>query len=467
MSPGTKTRLLQGLRRQLPHLGLTQQLRLGFGLVALTTAISGALSVAGFQRVARHAEAAALVLEEKIQSGESGSQAANGHWGNPYLAADGSYRGDHDGQIPQRVPGADPDHVLARLRAVSANARRSETHAMGFAVAAGLFALAASIGLIQRIRTPLKALSDALRLPGGSCDDDQDKHTGPAEVDLGAAVQAAQAFQSEALEARTRLADAEVKGAQLAQTNDELEGFVRSVTHDLKAPLASMTGFLRIARESIEEGDTKGAIPLLARAEQASLRADKLVRELLELAKIGRSGEPEAVHVGDEVTKALDELEAAITTAGMAVDVNPRLGVAFVDPRALRQILGNIIGNAVKYGSSGPAPMLRIASVETNRGLQVRISDNGPGIPAGARGRAFAPFERLTDSCEGSGLGLSLVERAMANAGGTVTVEDTPGGGATFVLHFPSPTEWGLMESTFSTDMEPAAGTTETHQYGD
>lgn len=460
MSPGTKSRLFQGLRRQLPHLGLTQQLRLGFGLVALTTAISGALSVAGFQRVARHAEAASLVLAEKIESGEAGARAPDWYWESSHSAVDGEER--------RGIAGADPKQVLARLRAVSANARRSETHAMGFAVAAGLLALAASLGLIQRIRGPLRALSDALHLPRRpDSGEDNDKPSLGAEVDLGAAVQAAQVFQTEAIEARTRLADAEVKGAQLAQTNDELEGFVRSVTHDLKAPLASMTGFLRIAREALEEGDTQGAIPLLRRAEQASLRADKLVRELLELAKIGRSGEPEALHIGDEIARTLDELDGAIAAADMAIDVTPQLGVAFIDPRAMRQILGNVIGNAVKYGSSDAAPVLRIASTQTGRGLQVRISDNGPGIPLGARGRAFAPFERLTDSGEGSGLGLSLVERAMANAGGTVTVEDTPGGGATFVLHFPSPAEWGLVENAIPSDMEPASGTSEAHEYGD
>ena len=463
---GTNSRLHHALVRQLPHLGLTQHLRLGFGLLALTITICGAMSASGFQRVARHADAASALLAKKIEDGEAKER--------PYGWAEGEYRSilapDEPPANARAGDRASPEEVLARLRAVSANARRSESLATGFALAAGLFALAASIGLIQRIRTPLRAGQGARRTPAGAGPEPDPAppavDAGVEEVDLGAALKAAHAFQSEALEAQTRLASAEVKGAELAQTNDDLEGFVRSVSHDLKAPLASMTGFLRIARETLEDGDPEGAIPLLDRAEQASLRADRLVRELLELARIGRSGEPEAVHVRDFVANVLEEHDAAIEASDMKIEAEPELGVVFADPRALRQILSNVIGNALIHGSSAAEPRLCIACARSDDGLQLRIADNGAGIPRDSRGRAFVPFERLTDRGEGSGLGLSLVERAMARAGGIVTVEDTPGGGATFVLHFPAPPERDVAESPVLVEALAFPGGAPSCEYG-
>jgi two-component system sensor histidine kinase KdpD len=126
------------------------------------------------------------------------------------------------------------------------------------------------------------------------------------------------------------------------------------------------------------------------------------------------------------------------TASAKEVRLEPRGPTAVMlrsDAMRLEQILMNLVGNAIRHGPAGSAITV---TVDDGGGVRVRVSDHGPGIPAALRARVFEPFERFdVDSGGGTGLGLAVSRRLAELMGGELDVEDTPGGGATFVLSLP------------------------------
>jgi two-component system sensor histidine kinase KdpD len=134
--------------------------------------------------------------------------------------------------------------------------------------------------------------------------------------------------------------------------------------------------------------------------------------------------------------RCLASLEPSATAKGVRLEVRgPDTVPLRSDPVRLEQILMNLVGNAIRHG---PADTAVTATVDRTRGVHVRVSDCGPGVPAALRVRVFEPFERFDpDSGGGTGLGLAVSKRLAELLGGGLSVEDTPGGGATFVLALP------------------------------
>jgi signal transduction histidine kinase len=135
------------------------------------------------------------------------------------------------------------------------------------------------------------------------------------------------------------------------------------------------------------------------------------------------------------LTRVLGGLETSATAkkVGLAGRCPPMM--LRTDPVRLEQILVNLLSNAIRHAPEGTDVDVRVTLART---LEVRVSDHGPGVPAGLRERVFQPFERFDpDSGGGTGLGLAVASRMAILLGGGLTVEDTPGGGATFVLVLP------------------------------
>jgi two-component system sensor histidine kinase KdpD len=136
--------------------------------------------------------------------------------------------------------------------------------------------------------------------------------------------------------------------------------------------------------------------------------------------------------VDEVVAQALDALGEA--SRGVRVDVPHDLPDVTADPGLLERVLANLIANAIHYASADHPPLVT-ASALAGR-LEVRVIDQGPGIPPEAQDAVFAPFQRLgdTDNRTGVGLGLALSRGLTEAMGGTLTPEDTPGGGLTMVV---------------------------------
>jgi two-component system sensor histidine kinase KdpD len=181
---------------------------------------------------------------------------------------------------------------------------------------------------------------------------------------------------------------------------------------------------------------------LLATADESLDRLTHLVENLLDMSRLqagALSLFPRPVGVDEVVATALD----ALSPLGRDIKVDIPLSVPAVraDPAILERIVVNLVQNALRYAPDGKPPLVA-ASVLGDR-VELRVVDQGPGIPGEDKDRMFVPFQRLgdTDNTTGVGLGLALSSGLTEAMGGTLTAEDTPGGGLTMIVSLPAAVE--------------------------
>ena len=225
--------------------------------------------------------------------------------------------------------------------------------------------------------------------------------------------------------------------SQLTDANKELEAFSYSVSHDLRAPLRAINGFIQMLEE-----DTRGQLAAepqryLRVIHESSRKMGQLIDDLLAFSRVGRA----------EMRKTEVELDAlvrgviaglAVTTAGRNIewDIGP-LPAVQGDPALLRQVFSNLIGNAIKYSRHRDPARIEIGVAEaTGDDVTLYVRDNGAGFDMRYVHKLFGVFQRLhtAEEFEGTGVGLALVQRIVVRHGGRVWAEGAPGQGATF--HF-------------------------------
>jgi signal transduction histidine kinase len=258
---------------------------------------------------------------------------------------------------------------------------------------------------------------------------------------FGARLMVTQARQRRAL---ADLGASERRYSELARgleaKNDELERFTFTVSHDLRSPLITITGFLGFVERAVESGDAAAARADLARIRAAATRMERLLRDLLELSRVGRVSTPaQEVPVEALARDAVAAVQGELTARGVQVRVEPGLPTVYGDPVRLREVLQNLLENAVRYVAGQPLPLVTIGSAgDDPRGLRLLfVRDNGVGIDPRHHQRIFGLFEKLEPGSEGSGVGLAIVERVVKLHGGRVWVESAAGQGATFWFTLP------------------------------
>jgi signal transduction histidine kinase len=254
--------------------------------------------------------------------------------------------------------------------------------------------------------------------------------------------------------ATRRAAEVELLAAKEAaeQANQAKTRFVAMVTHELRTPLNGVLGYAQLLR--IEGGLSSSQDARVGAMMQAGRHLLDMIEHVLDFATI-ESGRielhPTAVSVRDLTEECIALVGPMATERGLQLRVVqshdvPRQIVA--DPARLRQVLLNLLGNAVKYTDAGGVE-LRLAAGTSAGGLRVEIADTGRGIDAASRDRLFQDFERLdnTNSVEGAGLGLAIAARIVGRMGGTIKYlpnsdvanpnGTAPGGGSVFWFELP------------------------------
>ncbi len=231
-------------------------------------------------------------------------------------------------------------------------------------------------------------------------------------------------------EAHGRLAAA---NAELRRSNADLTDFAGAVSHDLVAPLAAVGGYL----ELLGDLDTGGprTQSWVSSAAQAVTRMRDLIDALLDYAAAGSAPvRTRPVPLGDLLAQVLQDLGGDIAAAGARVGVPAGLPTLTGDPVLIRQLLQNLISNAIKYREPS-----RPCRIEISAGADsVLIADNGIGIPPERRDEVFDMFTRVDGvPVPGHGIGLSSCLRIAERHGGTITLGDTPGGGTTVLVTLP------------------------------
>jgi light-regulated signal transduction histidine kinase (bacteriophytochrome) len=221
---------------------------------------------------------------------------------------------------------------------------------------------------------------------------------------------------------------------QLEAANRELESFAYAVSHDLRAPLRSMSGFSQILRESAPAELDEKSRHYLQRIHEASQRMSGLIEDLLGLSRIGRADlNPRPVsltQVAQDTAAALAEKQPE---RRVEVVVAPDMTVA-ADARLLRIAMDNLVGNAFKYTTRASQPRVEVGVQTGESGPVYFVRDNGVGFDMAYAHKLFVPFQRLHPEAEfaGSGIGLVTVQRIIARHGGRIWVEAQPDQGATF-----------------------------------
>lgn len=223
--------------------------------------------------------------------------------------------------------------------------------------------------------------------------------------------------------------------------NAELERFAYTVSHDLKSPLITIRGYMGHLEASALAGDMAAFTQDAVRINRAAARMEDLLRDLLELSRVGRVVNPdENVSMAEVAQEAADLLQGPLLERGVKFEIEGGLPVVRGDRRRLVEVVQNLVENAAKFMGRQQEPVVRIGVREIQGETVLFVSDNGIGIDTRHRDKVFELFEKLTPQTEGTGVGLALVKRIVEAHGGKVWVESEGSGhGSTFFFTLRSP----------------------------
>jgi signal transduction histidine kinase len=224
------------------------------------------------------------------------------------------------------------------------------------------------------------------------------------------------------------------------------------VSHELRTPLSAILGFGELlARDQLSDSQRHSVEQILAGGRHLLT----LVEDVLELSRVGAGSldlDPAPIEIEAELAQiaALTGPLAAEKSLSLEVEGVDGPLYAYADRRRLKQILLNLISNAIKYNRPGGSITLTVAADHDNR-IRIDVRDTGDGMTRAQLGRLFVPFERLDASAhgiEGNGLGLAL-SKALAEAmGGAIAVASTPGTGSVFTVRLPAVAATGRASDT-------------------
>lgn len=232
---------------------------------------------------------------------------------------------------------------------------------------------------------------------------------------------------------RLLIHELEMRNTNLAAVNKELESFAYSISHDLRAPLRGIDGFIYLlCAEYGEKLDAQGK-GYLDRARAAAQRMGSLIDDILELSRISRHNMRRSkVNLSQLAHEVLEELAQAAPERKVEIRVENDC-FAFGDPQLLRLMMQNLLENAWKYTGREAAPQIEFGREASEEAEVFYVRDNGVGFDMAYAERLFSPFQRLhkPEEFAGSGIGLATVARIVHNHGGDVWAESAPGKGAT------------------------------------
>jgi light-regulated signal transduction histidine kinase (bacteriophytochrome) len=222
---------------------------------------------------------------------------------------------------------------------------------------------------------------------------------------------------------------------RLQAVNQELEAFSYSVSHDLRAPLRHIIGYVEMLKKHAGAALNEKSIRYLKIIAESGQRMGQLIDDLLAFSRLGRAEmKPTAVDLNEITKEAVAGLHLEI--ANRKIDwVRQKLPVVQGDPSMLRQVLVNLVANAVKYTRPREVAIIEIGCASKSEGEVVLfVRDNGVGFDMQYVHKLFGVFERLhrSDEFEGTGVGLANVRRIIARHGGRTWAEGALNQGATF-----------------------------------
>jgi PAS domain S-box-containing protein len=238
-----------------------------------------------------------------------------------------------------------------------------------------------------------------------------------------------------------RVAD---RTAQLEDANKELQAFSYSVSHDLRAPLRHVLGFVDLLKKGIGSSLSEENLSHLTTISEEAKRMGILIDDLLAFSRFGQAAlQKRDVNLDTLVKETLKDFQGDTTERNIAWNIHP-LTPVWADRAMLRMVLVNLISNAVKFTGGRAEPEIEIGSTSNGNNETVTfVRDNGAGFNPKYTSKLFGVFQRLhsRDEFEGTGIGLANVQRIIHRHGGRAWAEGVVDGGATFYFSIPKQNE--------------------------
>ncbi|HLO74876.1 MAG TPA: ATP-binding protein [Magnetospirillum sp.] len=227
---------------------------------------------------------------------------------------------------------------------------------------------------------------------------------------------------------------------KLAQSNQDLQQFAYTVSHDLQEPLRMISSYVQLLGRRLSPAMDDDCREFIGYAVDGAARMSRMIADLVEFSRVESRGGPlEDVDAGRVIADAVANLSLAIEESHAQIQVAGPLPCVVGDASQLVRLFQNLIGNAVKFRSPDRPPCVRIGVREMEGMAEFSVADNGIGIPEEAFERIFQIFQRLHGRGEydGTGIGLAIVRRTAERHGGRVWVESAPGEGSVFYVTLP------------------------------
>jgi PAS domain S-box-containing protein len=226
----------------------------------------------------------------------------------------------------------------------------------------------------------------------------------------------------------------------LRQTIADLEAFSQGLSHDMRAPLRAIRNLTRIFMEDYGVNVAPDGLDLLRRVADSTDRMDRLMQDLLAFSRVTLQPIEFGVVDPEKLIRELINERPEFRRPKATIEIQSPLLSVRAHPASLMQCLANLLSNAVKFVGPGIVPRVRIWSERINDQVRLLVEDNGIGIPREAQRKVFEVFKRLHSATdyEGSGIGLSLVRKAVERMGGKVGLESEPGEGSRFWIELPT-----------------------------
>ncbi|MGO9376997.1 MAG: sensor histidine kinase [Dissulfurispiraceae bacterium] len=221
--------------------------------------------------------------------------------------------------------------------------------------------------------------------------------------------------------------------------NKELEAFSYSVSHDLRAPLRHMTGFIELLKKQLADHQDEKAQQSMTLIMKASKKMDVLIKDLLAFSHVGRIDiQKKKVSLETLLRDVVWEIKEEVKEREIAWEID-ELPEVIADRALLRQVIVNLISNAVKFTSTRSKAEIKFRCKDAGDKYTCSIADNGVGFDMKYVDRLFGVFQRLhtQSEFEGTGIGLANVQRIISRHGGRVWAEGVVGQGATFYFTLP------------------------------
>ncbi|HEY0455322.1 MAG TPA: ATP-binding protein [Verrucomicrobiae bacterium] len=242
------------------------------------------------------------------------------------------------------------------------------------------------------------------------------------------------------------------KAAELARSNSELEQFAYVASHDLQEPLRKIQAFGDRLKTKCDAVQLQDGRDYLERMQSAAARMQTLINDLLTFSRVISTTQPFVpVDLGQVTREVLTDLEVRIEQTKAKIEVG-ELATIDADPLQMRQLLQNLIGNALKFQTPDAQPVVKISAQTVKKPFgtggetepsdevcELQIQDNGIGFDEKYSDKIFAVFQRLhgRTEYEGTGVGLAVCRRITDRHGGSIHAQSKPGEGATFVVTLP------------------------------